>query len=92
LNGKSETQQTTSRINDLTKKLKDVTRKTMSKVSELAMHQSQAISLYQEKIEKVTNLNIRNLYLLKPRLNMKLGRYLQMILKKILFGLKEREC
>jgi hypothetical protein len=52
MNGKDETYMITSRINDLTKRLKQVTRKTMSKVSELAMHQAQAMSLYQEKSEK----------------------------------------
>lgn len=53
MDGKGETHQITSRINDLTKRLKGVTRKTMSKVSELAMHQALAMSLYQEKSEKV---------------------------------------
>ena len=52
MSGKDETYQVTSRINDLTKRLKHITKKTMAKVSELAMHQAQVMSLYQEKSEK----------------------------------------
>lgn len=51
--GKVETQETTNRVNFLTKEVKSVTRKIMAKVSELAMHQAAALSLYQEKSEKV---------------------------------------
>ncbi|KAI8898134.1 hypothetical protein BC833DRAFT_565207 [Globomyces pollinis-pini] len=49
---KDESYSITKEINDLTKRIKNVTRKTMAKVSELAMHQAQAMSLYREKVEK----------------------------------------
>ncbi|XJO72474.1 hypothetical protein BDV3_003585 [Batrachochytrium dendrobatidis] len=52
LDGKQETYQVTRKLNDLTKRIKHVTRTMMSKVSELAMYQSHAMNLYQEKSEK----------------------------------------
>lgn len=54
--GKDDTYNITTRINDLTKRLKKVTRKTMAKVSELAMHQALSMRLYQEKSEKTAIL------------------------------------
>jgi hypothetical protein len=50
---KNGTHQITKEINTMTKKIKSLTRKTMAKVSELAMHQASAMSLYREKVEKV---------------------------------------
>ncbi|KAI8927478.1 hypothetical protein BC831DRAFT_173547 [Entophlyctis helioformis] len=52
LEGKDETYQVSRRLNDLTKRIKHVTKCMMAKVSELAMHQALAMSLYQEKSEK----------------------------------------
>eukprot|EP00842_Homolaphlyctis_polyrhiza_P000705 jgi/Hompol1/1635/HPOL_002745-RA len=52
LDGKEETYQVTRRLNDLTKQIKHVTKCMMAKVSELAMYQAKAMSLYQEKCEK----------------------------------------
>ncbi|KAH6568449.1 hypothetical protein BASA60_008634 [Batrachochytrium salamandrivorans] len=52
LDGKQETYKATYRLNTLTKRIKDVTKCTMSKVSELAMNQALAASLYHEKNEK----------------------------------------
>nr|KAJ3418146.1 hypothetical protein HK105_000281 [Polyrhizophydium stewartii] len=52
LDGKEDTYQVTRQLNDLTKRIKHVTRCMMAKVSELAMHQALAMSLYQEKCEK----------------------------------------
>lgn len=50
---KEDSYANTKKINELTKKIKTVTRKTMAKVSELAMYQASAMSLYREKSEKV---------------------------------------
>lgn len=52
LDGKDETYHITRTLNDITKRMKSVTRSMMAKVSELAMHQALAMSLYQEKTEK----------------------------------------
>jgi vacuolar-type H+-ATPase subunit I/STV1 len=49
---KDETCGTARTVNELTKKIKKITRKTMAKVSELAMYQANAMSLYREKSEK----------------------------------------
>lgn len=51
---KDDTYNFTLEINDLTKRIKSITRKTMAKISELAMHQASAMSLYREKTEKVS--------------------------------------
>ncbi|KAJ3272865.1 hypothetical protein HDV01_005188 [Terramyces sp. JEL0728] len=52
MESKDETHTTTTEINELTKRIKNVTKKTMAKVSELAMHQAMAMSLYRETAEK----------------------------------------
>jgi hypothetical protein len=49
---KEETNIYALEINDITKRIKNITRKTMAKVSELAMNQANAMSLYREKSEK----------------------------------------
>ena len=50
--GRQESNQVTVKLNDLTKKIKNVTRSMMAKVSELSMHQALAMNLFQEKAEK----------------------------------------
>ncbi|KAJ3255643.1 hypothetical protein HK103_006168 [Boothiomyces macroporosus] len=52
VDSKDETHTTTTEINELTKRIKNITKKTMAKVSELAMHQAMAMSLYRETSEK----------------------------------------
>ncbi|KAJ3312642.1 hypothetical protein HDV04_002784 [Boothiomyces sp. JEL0838] len=52
VDSKDETHTTTTEINELTKRIKNITKKTMAKVSELAMHQAIAMSLYRETSEK----------------------------------------
>jgi hypothetical protein len=42
----------TVKLNGLTKKIKEVTRSMMAKVSELSMHQALAMNLFQEHTEK----------------------------------------
>lgn len=49
---RNETYVVTKKINDQTKQIKSLTRKTMAKVSELAMYQASSMSLYREKVEK----------------------------------------
>ena len=56
LEHRDESYNVTKNLNGLTRKLKNVTRKMMSKVSELAMNQALAMSLYQEKTEKVNDI------------------------------------
>lgn len=45
-----------SQVNDLQAKIKDMTRKMMAKVSELSMHQANALKLQQEVKEKQADL------------------------------------
>jgi len=54
-----------NQLNDLTMKIKNVSREMMAKISELSMYQSDTLALYQEKCEKSALLeqaekNIRN--------------------------------
>jgi chromosome segregation ATPase len=54
-----------NQLNDLTMKIKNISREMMAKVSELSMYQSDTLALYQEKCEKSAILeqaekNIRN--------------------------------
>lgn len=52
LEGKSESNLVANRLNELTRKLKGITKCMMARVSELSMHQAMALNLYQEKNEK----------------------------------------
>ncbi|KAJ3328888.1 hypothetical protein HDU76_009092 [Blyttiomyces sp. JEL0837] len=52
LEGREESHEVAARINDLSKKIKNVTRSMMARVSELSMYQALAMGLYQEKCEK----------------------------------------
>ncbi|KAJ3296076.1 hypothetical protein HK104_002021, partial [Borealophlyctis nickersoniae] len=52
LEGRHESHAVSSKINDLAKRIKHVTKGMMAKVSELSMHQALAMGLYQEKCEK----------------------------------------
>ena len=53
LDGRLETHDIATKMNDLSKKIKSSTRSMMARVSELSMYQALAMSLYQEKCEKV---------------------------------------
>jgi hypothetical protein len=52
LSGRQESNEMTVKLNGLTKKIKEVTRSMMAKVSELSMHQALAMNLFQEHTEK----------------------------------------
>ncbi|KAJ3233161.1 hypothetical protein HDU81_002463 [Chytriomyces hyalinus] len=52
LDGRIESHEVATRLNDLSKKIKHATRDMMAKVSELSMYQAMAMGLYQEKCEK----------------------------------------
>ncbi|KAI9339290.1 hypothetical protein BDR26DRAFT_803168 [Obelidium mucronatum] len=52
LDGRIESFEVATRLNDLSKKIKNATREMMAKVSELSMYQAMAMGLYQEKCEK----------------------------------------
>jgi hypothetical protein len=53
IEGRQESHEVAVKMNDLSKKLKSVTRSIMARVSELAMYQAMSMGLYQEKCEKV---------------------------------------
>ncbi|KAJ3073973.1 hypothetical protein HDU98_000197 [Podochytrium sp. JEL0797] len=52
IDGRMESYDVATRLNDLSKKIKHSTREMMAKVSELSMYQAMAMGLYQEKCEK----------------------------------------
>ncbi|ORY51485.1 hypothetical protein BCR33DRAFT_656040 [Rhizoclosmatium globosum] len=52
LDGRIESYEVATRLNDLSKKIKNSTKEMMAKVSELSMYQAMAMGLYQEKCEK----------------------------------------
>ncbi|KAJ3088001.1 hypothetical protein HK102_009803 [Quaeritorhiza haematococci] len=52
LAGRQESNEVATHLNELAKKIKQITRVMMAKVSELSMQQALATSLYQEKTEK----------------------------------------
>lgn len=54
MEGRQESNEVSVKLNELTKKIKNVTRSMMAKVSELSMHQALAMNLFQEKSEKET--------------------------------------
>lgn len=54
VNGRQESNEMTVKLNGLTKRIKEVTRSMMAKVSELSMHQALAMNLFQEHTEKLT--------------------------------------
>ena len=59
---RQESNEITIKLNDLTKRIKTVTRSMMAKVSELSMHQALAMNLFQEKTDKeglVENIKVR---------------------------------
>jgi predicted nucleic acid-binding Zn-ribbon protein len=51
--GKLETLETAKKVNDYQAKMKEATKQMMALVSELSMHQATAMSLQQEKLQKV---------------------------------------
>ncbi|KAI8824342.1 uncharacterized protein EV422DRAFT_317338 [Fimicolochytrium jonesii] len=53
LEGRTDSNEVASKLNDLSKRIKHTTKAMMARVSELAMHQAMAMGLYQEKIDKV---------------------------------------
>ncbi|KAJ3218441.1 hypothetical protein HDU67_005537 [Dinochytrium kinnereticum] len=52
MDGRNETHEVSSKLNELSKKIKGSTRAMMARVSELSMYQALAMSLYQEKCDK----------------------------------------
>ena len=65
VNGRQESNEMNVKLNGLTKKIKEVTRSMMAKVSELSMHQALAMNLFQEHTEKQTlveSINERLMY------------------------------
>ncbi|KAJ3348828.1 hypothetical protein HDU83_001030 [Entophlyctis luteolus] len=56
LDCRSESYNVATKLNDLSKRIKNATREMMAKVSELSMYQAMAMELYQEKCEKETLL------------------------------------
>ncbi|KAI8612195.1 hypothetical protein BC830DRAFT_1067947 [Chytriomyces sp. MP71] len=52
LDGRIESYEVATKLNELSKKIKHATREMMAKVSELSMYQAMAMGLYQEKCEK----------------------------------------
>ncbi|KAJ3024068.1 hypothetical protein HKX48_007248 [Thoreauomyces humboldtii] len=56
LEGRSESHAVAGKVNDLSKRIKHTTKAMMARVSELAMHQAMAVSLYQDKINKEMEL------------------------------------
>lgn len=53
LDGRVDSNEAAVKLNEVAKKIKQVTRLLMSKVSELSMHQANVLNLYQQKNEKV---------------------------------------
>ena len=60
VDGRHESNEITIRLNNLTKKIKEVTRSMMAKVSELSMHQALAMNLFQENTDKQDLVNSIN--------------------------------
>ena len=60
VDGRQESNEITIRLNNLTKKIKEVTRSMMAKVSELSMHQALAMNLFQENTDKQDLVNSIN--------------------------------
>ncbi|KAI8998429.1 hypothetical protein BC832DRAFT_235383 [Gaertneriomyces semiglobifer] len=52
LDGRSGSNEVSGKVNDLSKRIKHVTKAMMARVSELAMHQALTMGLYQEKCDK----------------------------------------
>ena len=52
IEGRQESNEVTVKLTELGKRIKEVTRSMMSKVSELSMHQALAMNLFQEKSDK----------------------------------------
>ncbi|KAI9089460.1 hypothetical protein DFS34DRAFT_639300 [Phlyctochytrium arcticum] len=58
LDGRSESYEVAGKVNDLSKRIKHLTKAMMARVSELAMHQAKAMGLYQEKCDKEALIEI----------------------------------
>ncbi|KND04550.1 uncharacterized protein SPPG_00275 [Spizellomyces punctatus DAOM BR117] len=52
MDGRTESHHVAAQVNDLSKRIKHLTKAMMARVSELAMHQAMAMGLYQEKCDK----------------------------------------
>jgi hypothetical protein len=59
MSSKDESIDHINKLNDMTRKIKYITRKMMGRVSELSMYQALAMSMQQEKLEKVCVLKFR---------------------------------
>ena len=59
--GRDESTKAALKLNVISKKIKNTTRKMMAKVSELSIHQAISLNLYQEKLRKVLCCEMRKL-------------------------------